>query len=110
MSRFDMGDHSKRNQYCQYHRDVSHTMEDCIVLKDEIEKLIREGYLLDYVRNGGARSQNDQNEVGPSCKIRTIFGGPHFARETRGAQNHYLREAKEGLVTIASSLDKRLAK
>ena len=36
------GDRSKRNQnkYYRYHRDVDHTMEECIVLKDEIEKLI----------------------------------------------------------------------
>ena len=47
------GDHSKRNQnkYYRFHRDVDHTTEECIELKDEIEKLIREGYLYDYVRN-----------------------------------------------------------
>ena len=41
------GDQSKRNQnkYCRYYRDIGHTMEECIMLKDEIEKLIREGYL-----------------------------------------------------------------
>ena len=85
-------------------------MEECIALKDEIEKLIREGYLWDYVRNRGARPQNDQNEAGPPCEIRTIFGRPHFAEETRGAQNRYLREEKEGPVMTASSPDKRLAK
>ena len=36
------GEHSKRNQnkYCQYHKDVGHTTKECIMLKDEIEKLI----------------------------------------------------------------------
>ena len=28
------------NKYCRFHRDVGHTMEECIALKDEIEKLI----------------------------------------------------------------------
>ena len=39
------GDRSKRNQnkYCRYHKDVVHTIEECIMLKDEIEKLICEG-------------------------------------------------------------------
>ena len=57
-------------------------MEECITLKNEIEKLIREGYLQDYVHNGGARPQNNQNEAGPPREIRTIFDGPQFTRET----------------------------
>ena len=30
------GDRSKRNQtkYCQYHKDVGHTIEECITLKE----------------------------------------------------------------------------
>ena len=82
------GDCSKRNQNkCyRYHRDVGHTTEECIALKDEIEKLIREGYLRDYVRNGGARPHNDQGDAGPPSEIRTIFGEPYFTGETRGAQ------------------------
>ena len=41
------GDHSKINQnkYCRYHKDVGDTTKECIMLKDEIEKLIRRGYL-----------------------------------------------------------------
>ena len=54
------------------------------MLKDEIEKLIREGYLRDYIRNGSAKPHNDQSEVGPPREIRTIFDRPYFAGETRG--------------------------
>ena len=77
------GDRLKRNQskYCRYHKDVGHTIEECIMLKDETEKLIRDGYLLDYVRNGNTKPRNDQGEVGPR-EIRTVFGGPHFTGET----------------------------
>ena len=80
-------DRSKRNQnkYCRYHRDVDHTTEECIALKDEIEKLILEGYLQNYIRNGGAKPRDDQHEAGPPREIITIFGGPHFTGETRGA-------------------------
>ena len=60
------------------------------MLKDEVEKLICEGYLRDYIRNRIAKLRNNQSEVGPHCEIKTIFSGPHFAWETRGAQNHYL--------------------
>ena len=83
---------SKRNQnkYCRYHRDIGHTTEECIILKDGIKKLIREGHLRDYVRNGSAKLHDDQGEAGPPREIKTIFGGPHFIGETRGAQNDYL--------------------
>ena len=41
------GDLSKRkqNKYCRFHKDIGHTTEECITLKDEIEQLIRRGYL-----------------------------------------------------------------
>ena len=86
------GDHSKRNQnkYCWYHKDVGQTTEECVMLKDEIEKLIYDGYLQDYVHNRGAKPRTDQSEAGPPRKIRTIFGKPHFAGETWGAQNRYV--------------------
>ena len=59
------GDRSKRNQnkYCQYHKDVGHTTEECITLKDEIKKLIYHGYLKDYINGRRARPQNDAPET-----------------------------------------------
>ena len=91
------GDRLKRNQnkYCRFHRDIGHTTEECIALKDEIEKLIQDGYLQNYVRNEGAKPHEDEREVGPHHEIRTIFDGPHFTREMQGAQNRYLRGARE---------------
>ena len=55
------GDRSKRNQnkFCQFHRDIGHTIEECITLKDEIEKPIRHGYLQDYVNDRRVRLQNN---------------------------------------------------
>ena len=41
------------------------------------------------LRNSSAvstRPYNDAPEAEPPHKIQTIFSGPHFARETRGAQ------------------------
>ena len=60
------------------------------MLKDEIEKLIHRGYLQDYVNGKRPRPQNEAPEAEPLHEIRTIFGGPHFARETRGAQERYV--------------------
>ena len=61
------GDRSKRNQnkYCRFHKDISHTTEECITLKDEIEKLVHREYLQDYANDRRARPQNDRLEAEP---------------------------------------------
>ena len=42
---------AKRDQskYCRYHRDVGHDTNNCHELKDEIEDLIRQGKLGNYI-------------------------------------------------------------
>ena len=54
-------DRSKRNQnkYYRFHKDIGHTTEECITMKDEIEKLICHGYLQDYINDKKVRPQND---------------------------------------------------
>ena len=105
-------DHSKRNQnkYYQCHKDVDHTIEECVMLKDEIEKLICNRYLQDYIRDRRAKPCSDQNEAKPHREIRTIFGETHFTGTTRGARDHYVREAKDSPLTNIDCLDKRHAK
>ena len=45
------GDPSRRNQnlYCIYHWDKRHTTEQCRVLKDHLEQLVRSGHLKEFV-------------------------------------------------------------
>ncbi|XP_050240998.1 uncharacterized protein LOC126689875 [Quercus robur] len=45
------GDPSRRNQnlYCTYHRDKGHITEQCRVLKDHLEQLVKAGYLKEFV-------------------------------------------------------------
>ena len=45
------GDPSRRNQnlYCTYHRDKGHTIEQCRVLKDHLEQLVKARHLKDFV-------------------------------------------------------------
>ncbi|KAL0364157.1 UNVERIFIED_CONTAM: hypothetical protein Sangu_0513300 [Sesamum angustifolium] len=58
----------KSNKYCLFHKDRSHSTEDCFHLKDEIEKLIQQGYLKEYVernnqpREGSLRSLQEWRE------------------------------------------------
>ena len=37
----------KRN--CTFHKNIGHTMDKCVALKDEIERLIRVGYFKEFV-------------------------------------------------------------
>lgn len=45
------GDHLRRNQnlYCNYHREKGYNTEQCRVLKDHLEQLVRAGYLKEFV-------------------------------------------------------------
>ena len=67
-------------------------------------------YSEDYINDRRTRPQNDKLEAKPPCEIRTIFGGPHFTRKTRGAQDRYIRETKDRSFTNIHSVDKRPAK
>nr|XP_023913783.1 uncharacterized protein LOC112025354 [Quercus suber] len=51
------GDPSRRNQnlYCTYHKDKGHTTEQCQVLKDHLEQLVKAGHLKEFVVNLGYR-------------------------------------------------------
>ncbi|GMN33649.1 hypothetical protein TIFTF001_041936 [Ficus carica] len=44
-------DRARRNQnkYCNFHKDVGHDTKDCIQLRDQIELLIRDGHLWEFV-------------------------------------------------------------
>ncbi|XP_027158226.1 uncharacterized protein LOC113759845 [Coffea eugenioides] len=55
------GSRDKRNSniYCLYHRDTGHETEDCNDLKREIENLIRQGHLKQFIRRGGGQSRNE---------------------------------------------------
>nr|XP_027093650.1 uncharacterized protein LOC113714051 [Coffea arabica] len=54
------------NLYCAYHRDVGHETEDCNDLKREIENLIRQGHLKQFVRERGFnRSVSHRESQGP---------------------------------------------
>ncbi|KAL0295509.1 UNVERIFIED_CONTAM: hypothetical protein Sangu_2508000 [Sesamum angustifolium] len=84
----------KSDKYCLIHKDRGHSTEDCFHLKDEIEKLIRQGYLKEYVncsnqpQEGNSRAppegrereaeQNKQNKdnLSTASIIGVISGGP----------------------------------
>ncbi|KAL0430982.1 UNVERIFIED_CONTAM: hypothetical protein Sradi_0724200 [Sesamum radiatum] len=57
---FSLKDNPKRmasEKYCHFQRDRGHSTEECFHLKNEIEKLIRRGYLREFVDRGKAKAQ-----------------------------------------------------
>ncbi|XP_027182413.1 uncharacterized protein LOC113780831 [Coffea eugenioides] len=55
------GNREKRNSnlYCLYHRDIGHETEDCNYLKREIEYLIKQGHLKQFIHQAGGRQRTD---------------------------------------------------
>ncbi|XP_024018371.1 uncharacterized protein LOC112090692 [Morus notabilis] len=94
-----------QNKYYQFHGESGHTTAECYDLRDEVERLIREGRLSAYRadrRNNNNRRNNDRweeqrhdNPPEPVGVIRTIFGGPYLGGTSRRAHKEYAREAKE---------------
>ena len=61
---------AKRNQrlYCTYHKEKGHTIEQCYVLKDHLEQLVKAGHLKEFlvsqeevIVGQGSGSQNDRS-------------------------------------------------
>ncbi|XP_020675416.1 uncharacterized protein LOC110094510 [Dendrobium catenatum] len=77
-----------QDQYCYFYRSRGHTTEACRKLKEEIERLIRQGYLRQFIQDPPTREEtrpaggkdrqhrppvNNRIAVG---EIETIAGGP----------------------------------
>ncbi|KAL0445179.1 UNVERIFIED_CONTAM: hypothetical protein Slati_2240600 [Sesamum latifolium] len=68
---FPMKDNLKgimSDKYCHFYKDRGHDTEECYHLKNEIEKLIRRGYLREFVDQGKTKAQEpvaEQRRVVP---------------------------------------------
>ncbi|XP_058106665.1 uncharacterized protein LOC131249965 [Magnolia sinica] len=79
-----------KDKYCYYHRDHGHSTSDYYHLKEEIERLIREGRLKEHVeRTGTAEERSGENR--PTEEIQTIVGGPHGGGDSNNARKNYTR-------------------
>ncbi|XP_022159368.1 uncharacterized protein LOC111025785 [Momordica charantia] len=81
-----------KGRYCLFHRDHNHATQDYFDLKEEVEGLIRRGYLQEYVEEPKA-TQNGESEKSPAREIRTIMGGP-IERESARKRKADVREAR----------------
>ncbi|XP_025652729.1 uncharacterized protein [Arachis hypogaea] len=51
--------HVDRSKYCAFHQKYSHTTDDCVIAKDVLEKLARQGLLDKYIDSRGRKRSTD---------------------------------------------------
>ncbi|KAK6140775.1 hypothetical protein DH2020_025494 [Rehmannia glutinosa] len=100
-----------RGKYCRFHHDYGHETEDCEALKNEIEDLIRRGYLGSFVadnkrsplpkeRNPREQSPSMPNQRGrsprrdhpPATEVIVVIAGGLSRRETNSARKSCARQ------------------
>ncbi|XP_058092611.1 uncharacterized protein LOC131239068 [Magnolia sinica] len=79
-----------KDKYCHYHRDHDHSTSDCYHLKEEIERLIREGLLKEHVKRIGTTEELPGDDR-PMEEIRMIVGGPLCGGDSNNAQKNHAR-------------------
>ncbi|XP_074375469.1 uncharacterized protein LOC141717278 [Apium graveolens] len=102
-----------KKKYCEYHESSGHNTHECRYLKDEIEALIKEGYLGEWIvkevrkhkddrakeeeRRAPRGSNNntlEENKFVRDGRIRTIYGGDPGMECNNRALARYAREAR----------------
>ena len=75
------GDSNKRNRnnYCLFHRDHGHDTDECFDLKQQIENLIRQGKLRNFLgrdhKDKKLKGKIEESSRPPFGEIRVIIGG-----------------------------------
>ncbi|XP_031252148.1 uncharacterized protein LOC116110047 [Pistacia vera] len=90
---------NNKKYYC-FHRENGQHTDECRALKQAIENLIKQGHFKKYIDDSAPSQEKNQGEPSKKrhdqkgvCTLNLIFGGPHFAGNSRGAQERYAREA-----------------
>ncbi|XP_074346775.1 uncharacterized protein LOC141685582 [Apium graveolens] len=115
-----------KKKYCEYHESTGHDTHECRHLKDEIEELIKAGYLGEWIDNVKQCRGNDdkgKDEMHPpqaevegkptevkfqrAGSIRLIFGGHPFVGDSNRALERNAREARHLPFSNIHSLEDR---
>ncbi|KAK1352793.1 hypothetical protein POM88_052631 [Heracleum sosnowskyi] len=113
-----------KKRYCSYHESTGHNTHECRQIKEEIEELIKAGYLTDWIvrevkkhkdetdrrmeREHAPERDDDRSKDVPFTRagsIHTIFGGRHFGGDSNNALERYAREARHKPLTNVNSLE-----
>ncbi|KAL0439941.1 UNVERIFIED_CONTAM: hypothetical protein Slati_2477100 [Sesamum latifolium] len=91
----DTPQHPKSDKFCRFHNDYGHTTEECRHLKNEIGRLIQNGYLQEYVcwekaRGTGPyqkREGDKAKEISATSPERSPKEGARQASRSKGDNN-----------------------
>ncbi|XP_050249411.1 uncharacterized protein LOC126696755 [Quercus robur] len=90
------GDPNKRNRnkYCRFHRDHGHDTDECFDLKQQIENLIRQGKLKNFLgrdnRDEKMKGKMEESSRPPLGEIRVIIGGSSTGQSSK-SKKAYLK-------------------
>ena len=88
------GDPNKRNRnkYCHFHRDHGHDTDECFDLKQQIENLIRQGKLRNFLgrdhKDEKLKAKVEELSRPPLGEIRMILGGDFTSQSSRSRKTY----------------------
>nr|GEW65772.1 reverse transcriptase domain-containing protein [Tanacetum cinerariifolium] len=74
------------NGYCEYHGQKGHTTNECVQLRQLVDKLVKEGrldHLVKNIKEGKDKQKNRGKKDTPKDKADTIYMVPSWQRKTR---------------------------
>ncbi|XP_065619908.1 uncharacterized protein LOC136063442 [Quercus suber] len=93
------GDPNKRNRnkYCRFHRDHGHDTDECFDLKQQIENLIRQGKLRNFLgrdhKDEKLKGNVEESSQPPLGEIRIILGGSSVGQSSK-SKKAYLKAVR----------------
>ena len=88
------GDPNKRNRnkYCRFHRDHGYDTNECFDLKQQIENLIKQGKLRNFLgrdhKNKKLKGKVEESSRPPLGEIRVIIGGGSKGQLSRSRKTY----------------------
>ena len=83
-----------RNKYCCFHRDHGHDIDECFDLKQQIENLIRQGKLKNFLgrdhKDEKLKGKMEESSRPPLGEIRVIIGGSSTGQSSK-SKKAYLK-------------------
>ncbi|KAL0447288.1 UNVERIFIED_CONTAM: hypothetical protein Slati_1856700 [Sesamum latifolium] len=78
------------SKYCKFHRERGHDTEDCFQLKDEIERLVRQGYFKEYKLERGESRDRKVGDRRTRSRSRSPnrFRGKEEDRRDKGSKDN----------------------
>ena len=80
------------NKYCHFHKDHGHDTDECFDLKQQIENLIRQGKLRNFLgrdyKDEKLKAKVEESSRPPLEEIRMIIGGSSTGQSSRSRKTY----------------------